>query len=113
MRRKIVPNAHRINSGQVPDIDNKSNDFFFEERQTSGEICATTVSLVTKRLPKYLNVSAREIQVLCKTHGKLHNLRIYTFYNADISVKNASPALHLEAHNLIEQEISSGAYDFQ
>ncbi len=62
---KIVPNAHRINSGQVPDIDNKSNDFFFEERQTSGEICATTVSLVTKRLPKYLNVSAREIQVLC------------------------------------------------
>lgn len=62
---KIVPNAHRINNGQIPDMDNKSNDFFFEEKQTSGEICSTVVSLVTKRLPKYLGVEPSEIQVLC------------------------------------------------
>ena len=61
----IVPNAHRINNGQAPDMDNKSSDFFFEERQTSGEICNTVVQLVTKRLPKYLGVNPRDIQVLC------------------------------------------------
>lgn len=62
---KIVPNAHKINNGQVPDMDNKSDDFFFEERQTPAEICATTIALVTKRLPKYLGMQPRDIQVLC------------------------------------------------
>lgn len=31
-KSKIVTNAHKINSGVMPDIDNKSSDFFFEER---------------------------------------------------------------------------------
>ena len=62
---KIVPNAHKINNGQMPDIDNKSNDFFFEDRQTAAEICASTIALVTKRLPKYLNMKPQDIQVLC------------------------------------------------
>ena len=39
--------------------------FFFEERKTADEICETTLALVTKRLPKYLNLSPKEIQVLC------------------------------------------------
>ena len=62
---KIVPNAHKINDGVMPDLDNKSSDFFFEERKTADEICETTLSLVTKRLPKYLNLNPKEIQVLC------------------------------------------------
>ena len=62
---KIVPNAHKINDGVMPDLDNKSSDFFFEERKTADEICETTLALVTKRLPKYLNLSPKEIQVLC------------------------------------------------
>ncbi len=62
---KIVPNAHKINNGQMPEIDNKSDDFFFEERQTAAEICASTIALVTKRLPKYLKMNPRDIQVLC------------------------------------------------
>lgn len=62
---KIVPNAHKINNGIMPDLDNKSNDFFYEERNSSDEICASTLGLVTKRLPKYLNMSPSDIQVLC------------------------------------------------
>ena len=62
---KIVPNAHKINDGIMPDLDNKSSDFFFEEKPNADEICATTLALVTKRLPKYLNIAPREIQVLC------------------------------------------------
>ena len=64
-KSKIVTNAHRINSGVMPEIDNKSSDFFFEEKNTSEEICANTIALVTRRLPKYLNVAPSEIQVLC------------------------------------------------
>ncbi len=62
---KIVPNAHKINRGEMPDLDNKSSDFFFEEKDTGESICATTIALVTKRLPKYLGIQPRDIQVLC------------------------------------------------
>jgi len=62
---KIVPNAHKINNGEMPDLDNKSDDFFFEERDNAEAICASTIALVTKRLPKYLGMKPQDIQVLC------------------------------------------------
>ena len=31
---RIVVNAHRINHGEMPELDNRSSDFFFEERRT-------------------------------------------------------------------------------
>lgn len=64
-KSKIVPNAHKINDGIMPDMDNKSDDFFFEEKNTSDEICQNTIALVTKRLPNYLNMKPSDIQVLC------------------------------------------------
>lgn len=62
---KIVVNAHRINRGEMPELDNKSKDFFFEERDDAESIARTAAELVTKRLPKYLCVSPMEIQLLC------------------------------------------------
>ncbi|MBO4380994.1 MAG: AAA family ATPase, partial [Clostridia bacterium] len=62
---KIVPNAHKINDGIMPELDNKSNDFFFEERLGADDICETTLALVTKRLPKFLGMRPQDIQVLC------------------------------------------------
>lgn len=62
---KIITNAHRINHGEMPVLDNKSKDFFFEERENAEDIARTTIDLVTKRLTKYLGVDAREVQVLC------------------------------------------------
>lgn len=64
-KSKIVPNAHKINDGLMPDIDNKSDDFFFEEIEDSEEICKDTIGLVTRRLPKFLNMAPIDIQVLC------------------------------------------------
>jgi exodeoxyribonuclease V alpha subunit len=61
----IIPNAHKINNGEMPVMDNKSKDFFFEEKASAEEIARTTIDLVTKRLPKYLGVRPDEIQVLC------------------------------------------------
>ncbi len=62
---KIVPNAHKINNGEMPVLDNKSKDFFFEERNNAEDIARTTIDLVTKRLNNYLGVEPKDIQVLC------------------------------------------------
>lgn len=62
---KIVPNAHKINRGEMPELDNKSSDFFFEEQDGAESIMKCVLGLVTNRLPKYLNMEARDIQVLC------------------------------------------------
>lgn len=61
----IITNAHMINNGVMPVMDNRSKDFFFEERNSAEEIAKTTIELVTKRLPKYLGVTPDEIQILC------------------------------------------------
>ncbi len=60
----IISNAHAINAGQMPTIDNKSKDFFYEEKQTQEDIANTILSLVSTRLPKYLGIDSLKIQVL-------------------------------------------------
>lgn len=61
---KIITNAHLINSGKMPELDNSSNDFFFETKENLDDIANTIVSLVTSRLPKFLNIEPNQIQVL-------------------------------------------------
>ncbi len=60
----IVINAHKINSGELPEFNNQSNDFFYENKKEPEDICATTIDLVTKRLPEFLKTDAKNIQVL-------------------------------------------------
>lgn len=60
----IITNAHLINNGKMPILDNLSNDFFFENRVDPSQMLFTCVSLVTLRLPKYLNIDSSKIQVL-------------------------------------------------
>ena len=62
---RIVVNAHRINHGEMPELDNRSSDFFFEEKEDAESIARTTSDLVTRRLPGFLKVPPMEIQVLC------------------------------------------------
>jgi exodeoxyribonuclease V alpha subunit len=65
---KIVVSAHAINSGEMPDLKNKSNDFFFESAENPVDIKQKVLALVTKRLPDFLKKrkgSAGQIQVLC------------------------------------------------
>ena len=62
----IVLNAHRINSGQMPELNNKSKDFFFEACQDEEDAARCVLSLCTKRLPSYFKIDPiRDIQVLC------------------------------------------------
>ena len=60
----IVKNAHAINNGQMPDLSNKSIDFFFENQKDSESVLQTVVELVTDRLPNYLKIDSTAIQVL-------------------------------------------------
>lgn len=64
-KSQIVPNAHRINRGEMPLLDNTSSDFFFEEEEDPMIIASKTLGLVTKRLPKFTNINPASIQVLC------------------------------------------------
>ncbi|MBQ9370265.1 MAG: ATP-dependent RecD-like DNA helicase [Clostridia bacterium] len=56
--------AHMINGGSVPEFDNKSRDFFFDNVPESGDIVKDVISLCTERLPKYFKLDPSEVQVL-------------------------------------------------
>jgi exodeoxyribonuclease V alpha subunit len=60
----IVLNAHAINKGQMPILENSGSDFFFENKSDLQETMRTIVDLVVTRLPQYLNISSSKVQVL-------------------------------------------------
>ena len=63
----IVMNAHRINAGQMPDLRQVKNDFFFMRRNSEDAVCQTIAELVSTRLPKNMGIPADQIQVLSPT----------------------------------------------
>lgn len=71
-KSRIVLNAHLINSGQMPVLNEKGTDFFFERKPSAVDAASSIAALVTRRLPAYLGypedqfsaLSVRNIQVL-------------------------------------------------
>ena len=62
---RIVVNAHRINRGEYPLIQNRDTDFFLERRESAAEVSQSVVALVQRRLPGFLGVdSLRGVQVM-------------------------------------------------
>ncbi|MBQ2952971.1 MAG: ATP-dependent RecD-like DNA helicase [Clostridia bacterium] len=57
---RIVVNAHRINRGEMPLLNEKGTDFFFERKYGYGDAAAALVALMTQRLPKFLKFPERE-----------------------------------------------------
>lgn len=72
---RIVVNAHRINHGEMPLLNEKGTDFFFERREGAVQASQSIVQLVTSRLPRFLHYeedeklerAMRSIQVLSPT----------------------------------------------
>ncbi len=60
----IITNAHLINNGKMPVIDNSSKDFFYEQGNDLIKNSETIVDLVTTRLPNYFGYKPENIQVL-------------------------------------------------
>ena len=59
----IVSNAHLINEGQMP-IFKGAEDFFMISKDNPSEIYSDLISLMGTRLPKYLNITMDDVQVL-------------------------------------------------
>lgn len=60
----IVVNAHKINRGEMVTLDNKSKDFFFLKRQEADVIISVMLTLIQKKMPKYVDAGPLDIQVL-------------------------------------------------
>ena len=60
----IVVNAHKINRGEMVKLDNKSRDFFFLKRNDANVIISVLLTLIQKKLPKYVDAKPYDIQVL-------------------------------------------------
>lgn len=60
----IVSNAHLINHGKMPEINNRSRDFFVMPCNDLQQVAETVVELVTTRLPRFTQLPSSEIQVL-------------------------------------------------
>ncbi len=60
----IIVNAHKINRGEAVSLDNKSRDFFFLKRYDANVIISICIQLIRQKLPKYVNASPFDIQVL-------------------------------------------------
>ncbi|MBR2823699.1 MAG: ATP-dependent RecD-like DNA helicase [Clostridia bacterium] len=69
---RIVLNAHLINRGEMPLLNEKGTDFFFQRKTSPREAAETIVALMRDRLPGYLGfrkgtekaLAIRNIQVL-------------------------------------------------
>jgi len=60
----IIVNAHKINRGEEVILDNKSMDFFFLKRYDADTIINVTLQLIKQKLPKFVDATEYDIQVL-------------------------------------------------
>lgn len=60
----IVTNAHAVNRGEMPVLDDKNRDFYYLEVKEPEKIAAKTVDMV-ERAAKFIGVTADRVQVLC------------------------------------------------
>ena len=61
----IVTNAHKIVSGELPDLSRKDSDFFFFKRTSPEAVCELLIDLARTRLPKAYKYSpVDDIQII-------------------------------------------------
>jgi len=60
----IIVNAHAINNGKMPELNNKSRDFFFDNKDNNEQVLDSIINMCVSRIPNYLGVDSSKIQVL-------------------------------------------------
>ncbi|MBP8292310.1 MAG: AAA family ATPase [Caldilineaceae bacterium] len=99
----IITNAHRINAGEMPILDNKQADDFFvfttEDAERAAQLC---VELVTERIPRRFGIPPEDIQLLSPMHRGV----------AGVSALNEAlqAALNPPAPNKPQKLVGSRAY---
>ncbi len=66
----IVMNAHGVNRGDVPELNNKARDFFYLGRRDAARTVDTVVELCKTRLPQNMGIPPEQIQVLTPTRKR-------------------------------------------
>ncbi len=102
---RIITNAHLINEGRMPVIDNKSKDFFFLARRTDADIAHTVADLVANRLPKaYGELLAGGIQVITPSRkGQAGTESLNALLQSTLNPP-AKGKLEKQAHGIIIRE---------
>lgn len=91
----IVVNAHKIQNDEPVLINNKSSDFFILRRNNASIITQETINLVKEKMPKYVNASSFDIQVLTPT--KKGNLGVWQL-NKDLQSALNPPSKEKTEH---------------
>jgi helicase, putative, RecD/TraA family len=60
----IIVNAHKINNGELVDLQKKSEDFLFIKRSGADAVVAAAITLIKSKLPQYVKAKPYEIQVI-------------------------------------------------
>ncbi len=68
---QIVVNAHKINNGEMPDLKQKSDDFFYSSKFEPAVVIEEIVDMVSTRIPKFKGVLPTDIQVLAPVKSGL------------------------------------------
>lgn len=62
---RIIVNAHKVNNGELPSLDNNgSNDFFFLERNERKTLIRDMLDLLINRIPGKFKTDPYDIQIL-------------------------------------------------
>lgn len=92
----IITNAHRIVSGEYPDLSRKDNDFFFFRRDEPESAVRLILELANKRLPKAYNYSPfDDIQILSPSKkGTLGTVELNKVLQNEINPPDKSKPEH-------------------
>lgn len=61
---QIIVNAHKINNSEMPNLTQKSDDFFYSSKHEPTVVIEEIVEMVATRIPKFKNITPKEIQVI-------------------------------------------------
>ena len=87
----IIVNAHKINAGELIQVDNKSKDFFMLRRNDATVISNVIIQLIHSRLSQYVNATKFDIQVLTPMRkGELGVVKLNQVLQASLNPKDST-----------------------
>lgn len=100
----IVTNAHKIVAGQMPDLTQKNNDFFFFQRTEPEQAIKLIIDLAKRRLPKAYKYSPLDdIQIISPSRKG----------TTGVTELNKALQESLNPHNSMKKEVKSIIYTFR
>ena len=95
---RIVVNAHRVNRGQMPELDasaNEGSDFFFVEASDPDDAARKIIEIVRNRIPGRFGLDPiRDVQVLCPMNrGRLGTRTLNLDLQAALNGDESKPAV--------------------